>query len=382
MRGISTTRWRGKRAEYAILAAMNLRMALGPAALLAALQVLPCIPALADDSAASVAAGGLVARRETRIVMANEVLKISPQKVVVDYDFRNDTDESVTTEVAFPIPPYENSPDQYPPKVLSFSDFKLAINGTPVRVATDARAFLKGHEVTDALKASNIDIASFGHWDADNETPEDFARLSKADQGRLVRLGLFSSDEPWGNWTVHLQYHWTQVFPPHSTVHIRHEYSPAGGSELMPRVAIEKALGVKKQPGQSSSTPEDSALLTSFCPDSGILHAVENSMLSAGASFAQPYWVDFILKSANTWRRPIEDFTLVVERGTPDESGDTTLVSFCSPQNAPVKNVDADQFSVHLSNFIPKADLHIGFFDLPAPKNGEVGKRAGASTGH
>ena len=199
-------------------------------------------------------------------------------------------------------------------------------------------------------------------------------RLSKAEQGRLVRLGLFSSDDPRGNWTVHLQYHWTQVFPAHTTTHIRHEYSPAGGSELMPRATIEKALGEKKQPGGSAASPEDSSLLASFCPDSGILRAVENSMSSADASFAQPYWVDFILKSANTWRRPIENFTLVVERGAPDESGDTTLISFCSPQNASVKKLDADQSSVHLSNFIPKADLHIGFFDLPAAKKAKAAK--------
>jgi len=63
-------------------------------------------PAWPDDSAASIAPGGLVARRERRIVMAKKVLRISPEKVVVDYDFRNDTDQDVTTEVAFPIPPY------------------------------------------------------------------------------------------------------------------------------------------------------------------------------------------------------------------------------------------------------------------------------------
>lgn len=61
-----------------------------------------------DDSAAAIAAGGLVSRRESRIVMAKEVLKISPTKIVVDYDFRNDSDQDVTTEVAFPIPPYKN----------------------------------------------------------------------------------------------------------------------------------------------------------------------------------------------------------------------------------------------------------------------------------
>src|ERR1035441_1123966 len=62
----------------------------------------------ADDSAVAIATGGLVPRRETRIVMAKEVLQISNKKVVVDYDFRNDTDQDVTTEVAFPIPPYAN----------------------------------------------------------------------------------------------------------------------------------------------------------------------------------------------------------------------------------------------------------------------------------
>src|SRR6266568_7040160 len=85
--------------------------------------------AQADDSAAAIAAGGLVARRESRVVMAKEVLKISPSKVIVDYDFRNDTDEDVTTEVAFPIPPYENDWAQEDVKEQSFAGFKLWVNG-------------------------------------------------------------------------------------------------------------------------------------------------------------------------------------------------------------------------------------------------------------
>jgi hypothetical protein len=43
--------------------------------------------AFADDGAASIAAGGLVFTRETRIVMAKEVLTISEKKIVVDYEF-------------------------------------------------------------------------------------------------------------------------------------------------------------------------------------------------------------------------------------------------------------------------------------------------------
>jgi len=91
----------------------------------------PSVNAWADDSAASFAAGGLVARQENRIVMAREVLRIGLSKVEVDYDFRNDTDEDVTTEVAFPEPPFGQSVAPGDPDKADFSDFMLEINGKP-----------------------------------------------------------------------------------------------------------------------------------------------------------------------------------------------------------------------------------------------------------
>ena len=49
------------------------------------LAMLATIPLYADDGAASIAAGGLVVMgRETRIVMAKEVLQISARTVIVD----------------------------------------------------------------------------------------------------------------------------------------------------------------------------------------------------------------------------------------------------------------------------------------------------------
>jgi hypothetical protein len=75
-------------------------------------------------------------------------------------------------------------------------------------------------------------------------------------------------------------------------------------------------------------------------------------------------WVDFILTSANTWQRPIEDFTLTVERPKPEHGG-RVLVSFCSPQNGKVVKLDTDHMQVHLTNFVPATELHIGFFEVP-----------------
>ena len=181
-------------------------------------------------------------------------------------------------------------------------------------------------------------------------------------------------------WTVHLQYHWTQTFPAHSTVHIRHEYTPVEGSELMLPDTVKNVLEHKQPSGDADTVKyalRDMQLLAGLCPDpsllSGMIARIEASSPGYG-QYAHPHWVDFILTSANTWKHPIEDFTLIVERSKPLDGygkpmeGRRSLISFCSPQNAPVKKLDTDHFQVHLTNFVPTSELHIGYFDLPEAK--------------
>lgn len=327
-----------------------------------------CVRAWCDDSAASIGAGGLVSRRETRVVMAKEILKISLSRVQVDYDFRNDTDQDVTTEVAFPIPSYTNGPDEWPAEQASFSDFVLTVNNRPVKYKIEARAYLKGREVTSILIADKIDIATFGHFDWKKDSAPEFSRLSKSEQDKLTKLGLFDSDEPWGNWAVRLQYHWTQTFPANSTVRIHHEYTPVQGFEMMSLGAIRKGLHQPAPADPSLSAPAwDMKLLNSFCADTPFLRTLEKSMAPSrtdDSDYAHPHWVDFVLTSANTWRQPIEDFTLIIDRGDTN-----TLVSFCSPKHTDVKRLGENEFEVHLTDFIPTSELRIGFFDLPSPEH-------------
>ena len=99
-------------ANPAILAAVNPRIPIFAVILAAGLRLFASGGGFADDSAASIAAGGLVARRETRVTMAKEVLRISPTKIVVDYDFRNDGSADVTVDLVFPVPPYKNEWDE------------------------------------------------------------------------------------------------------------------------------------------------------------------------------------------------------------------------------------------------------------------------------
>jgi Domain of unknown function (DUF4424) len=382
--------------QFHILADMApIRPSLVAVCLITAAFIVPN-PARGDDSAAAIAAGGLVPRRETRIVMAKEVLQISSTKIVVDYDFRNDSDQDVTTEVAFPIPPYENDWVEQEVKAQSFADFRLWINNAPAKFQSEAKAFLKGKDVTSTLLADRIDVASFGHFEdavgADHVSRNrllDIERLPKTEQERLYTLGLFDSDpdNPSASWTVHLQYHWTQTFPAHSITHIRHQYTPAEGFQYIQLAAFEKALArrVTARPMQlfRNRGIDDFKALASFCPEPsflrGMIHAVQQEPPDSGY-YAYPQWVDFILTSANTWKQPIEDFTLIIERGKPLDGygkpmeGVRRAISFCSPENAPVTRLDANHFQVHLTNFIPQSELHIGFFDFDLPSTAAKAK--------
>jgi hypothetical protein len=128
---------------------MNRKAALCVVIFAVAVGLAVSLPALADDGAASIAAGGLVPRRETRIVMAKEVLRISEKKIVVDYDFRNDTSEDVTTEVAFPVPPYEYMDGEANPAGQNFASFKVWVNDIPIQYRIEAKATVGRMDVTD-----------------------------------------------------------------------------------------------------------------------------------------------------------------------------------------------------------------------------------------
>ncbi len=105
------------------------------------------IPVRANDAAAETAAGGLQLRPERRVSMVKERLYIGKRftrrhppnlpalqnryRVTVEYEFRNDSAEDVTTEVAFPLPEYG-----YPGEDLiqdrRIHGFKVEVDGRPV----------------------------------------------------------------------------------------------------------------------------------------------------------------------------------------------------------------------------------------------------------
>jgi len=318
------------------------------------LAMLATIPLYADDGVASIAAGGIVVMgREPRIVMAKEVLQISMDKVIVDYDFRNDSDEDITTEVAFPIPEYDLDMGNIKPSDQGFNDFRLYVDGLPTHYQVEARAFLKGKEFTQLLKSLHVDIASFGHATSNDNSP-DIHKLTAAQRKQLEQAGLIDHDFDGPNWKVQKKYYWKQTFPAHKIVHIKHVYSPQVGSENSIKYGM-----------ADDTTDEDSAkVLKSFCIE-GKLHTTLQQIANSKDKDAPYFYVDFILTTANTWKTPIEDFTLIVERPhlkNPNHPSFADYVSFC--WDGPVTKIDSDHFMAHAVNFVPKRELSVGFFDV------------------
>lgn len=312
-------------------------------------MILMTIHLQADDGAASIAEGGIVVmRREPRITMAKEVLEISESKVTVDYDFTNDDKKDVTTEVAFPIPDYDVGITDAETTRQGFNDFRLWIDGAPAHYQVEARAYLKGKDYTRLLTSMHVDVASFGHATSYDDSP-DIQRLTSAQRKQLEQVGLINLDGRGANWTVKKKFYWRQTFPAHKSVHIRHEYSPFLGSEN----SISYGMGT--DPDASSD-----AELRSFCMDSQLRQTLQQMADSKNEDAPYSY-VDFILTTANTWRTPIKDFTLIVDRPHENDSL-ANYVSFC--WDGPVKKIDANHFSAHKINFIPTGELRIGFFDV------------------
>ena len=352
---------------------------------------------VANDSDASVAVGGVVLTREPRISMESERLTISLSKITVEYEFLNDSGKDITTEVAFPIPPYEVT--EHAGGVRDFDDFKVWVDGNKVKYQVEAKAFLvrrddqgrqvgKARDVTVILQGSKIDIPSLGHWiESHDEVSPDFQRLPRDVQKRLIHEGLFDEGGRPDDWQVRKTYFWKQTFPAHKLLRVRHEYSPGfgfGGIGLgvFDQASRNKLIDDEKKAGGYASTQADVDLLRDACLDPEMQKAI---FVKGSAGFkpgewgyVQSSWVDYILTTANSWKTPIKKFELVVERGPKQDMGwyrdDWDYASFC--WDGPVTRVDAHHFEASAPDFVPRRELKVLFLTMVA-----TDAAAGGSTG-
>jgi len=335
----------------------------------------------ADDSAASVAVGGIQLRREADISMEKEILTISEAKVTVEYEFLNETDKDITTVVAFPIPRYDIGFNDAG-GTRDFNDFRLWVEGREVKYNTEARAKLRGKDYTDLLKGLGIDIASFGGWDEDrNGTPiGPITRLPDQELQRLSSIGLINSDRGASDdklplWDVLKSYYWTQTFPAHKILHVRHEYTPSMGFQEINPDALDPEVRKKRlaedrekaqSPGALAADENYYNTISNSCVEPSLRKGLMKQALKKygqDTGSIEMAWVDFILTTANSWKTPIKDFTLIIDRQSASRYAiPPQYVSLC--WDGPIEKTAEGHFVAHKTNFVPEKELHVAFFSI------------------
>jgi len=311
--------------------------------ILLALLIFACgDPLEGNDSAAEIGAGGIQPRKESRISLEKERLTISLEKVVVEYEFLNSSNEDIATEVAFPIPPYKFDPLGAHP---DFSDFRVWVDGQEMKYQTEVRAELQGTDYARMLTTLGVDIQDFGHFQVSSDKSQ-ISLLSKSARDKLIRVGLLDDDGT-PCWTTIVLYHWTQLFPAQRSLHVRHEYQPNPGytpvyapdmRNLIKEACVAPALQQK--------------LRESPAPD--LTEQTGNQPTREAES------VKYILTTANTWKTPIRDFQLILEE--PD-SRDPRYVGFSVCWDGEWRRLDKNHLASAKANFIPKSELVVYYFE-------------------
>ena len=294
--------------------------------------------ALANDSGASIAAGGLVLKRTDSIDLVSEDLYVSAHEIRVRYVFRNRTPKDVATIVAFPMPDRDLSID-----VDSLGDFKGPSDfctrgaGKPVRTRLERKAVLKGKDYTALLKQLHIPL----------DNPDQAIKaLSAAEKSRLRTLGLIreDADRPGDGlvpqWTVKETYFWTQRFLAGRGLVIDHRYVPGAGGTVETPLESEYV---------KTDDPDVRAEIARYCIDQDFLTTIKR--LQKTNRSGPETWIDYILTTGANWRSPIGSFRLVVDKGSP-----RNLVSFCE---SGVKKISPTQYEVRHRNWRPTRDLHV-----------------------
>lgn len=328
-------------------------------------------PACANDSSAAMAAGGLELVRNDQVKMVSEVLRISPRLVEVDYVFENTGGTDVTTLVAFPLPELSQTVWYYSPlnipfaKDPNFVGFQVWVDGREIRPEIEIRAFGKT-EITAELRRLAVDPFK---PDLHLHRPDVVDALRRL--GVIIDDGPASKPDPVAEWSVRVNFHWSQTFPAVRQITVRHRYRPVHGNFYAP---------VDPSDQRTRRTKADQALGGQWCFDQSY-NAAELKLFGRQyeeaakekdkVSSDHRVWYDnvqYVLKTGANWHGPIGRFELQINKGGAE------LVSTCPIPGLRLQRAPYG-FNAVAVDYTPTTDLDILFVSgrlLDSPEGDEA----------
>jgi Domain of unknown function (DUF4424) len=309
-------------------------------------------PALANDTSAELAIGGLAFTKNADVSMESEELKIALDAVTVRYVFLNRSAKPVTLTVAFPLPDInlaDASNAAFPVgNPLNFVGFSTRINGKPVSFSTNQQAFSNNKNVTATLIEMGIPVFPVGAEQLKINDLPDEVRARAVAQGLLVESGTNDKGMPLydATWTLKTSVLRQQSFPPGKPVAVEHRYRTSVGMSF--DTILRQGLRQNK-----NLEPEVQRYKSKYCVDDNFLNLVDG--LRPADRPGKPRTIErrisYVLTTGANWAGPIKDFRLVVDKGNAER-----IVSFCGQD---IKEISATQLELRAADFTPKQDLEI-----------------------
>jgi hypothetical protein len=326
--------------------------------------------AFANDGFAGLSSGGLEFGKTDDVAMVSEDLYLSPALVRVTYVFRNTSDEDVEAIVAFPMPPLSPgdikgeaamAPEIQESADLNLMKFRTTVNGAAVNPDRETKMFLRqgddwgwgwdllkkpGADVTQRLRALEVpetfDTDVIMAWY--NKLPKETQRALADEQ---LFLDLYQRGSPLPAYVISTKYFWTQNFPAGRDITVVHEYRPIRGGSV-----FYLSDDLKKNYCVDAGT-EKAILAAQAKAEQGPMNEFGFSINYIGLTF-----LDYILTTANTWKGPIGKFHLTLDKGS-----EQSLTSLCLDG---IKKTGKTTFEIEKTNFSPKEDIRIVFFEKEA----------------
>ena len=276
----------------------------------------------ANDGFGGIGANGLEFAQNDKVAMKSEDLFISLKKIAVSYVFENTSDEDVTGEVIFPLPPVglqnlkerdSNFPED--PDRKNLVNFTVEANG---------------QNITPNIERRAVRISPSAN--ADDPAGGEAAKIQRLVSAELLDVynDLQGADRYSFNWGVSIRYHWNQTFPAGTQISIRHEYEnyPPGGIWSWSHPATEDY---------------QRKIAERYC--------IDDSTSKALVRCKAAYQIDYILRTANTWKGPVGKFKLTIDKGQPQN-----VLSLCADG---VEKTGPTTFVVEKTDYTPPEDLSI-----------------------
>jgi len=280
----------------------------------------------ANDTMATLGAGGLVFVQTGSVKMLSEDLFVSPGEVRVVYEFRNEGETDAETLVAFPLPDITGSLES--PVSIPTEDgdnifgFETLFNGSPVAAQLHQYAFAQNIDYTQLLMQMEVPLAPFGEPTMMALAGLDEEQLAELQHHGLVVPMEYDAGAGWQkeyypNWTLRSTYSWEAVFPVGETVTVEHRYTPSVGGTVAVTFLADAYEGY-----DPATVYKDK-----YCTDDSFIAAVRRTLPDPDEPYGAPFtesWLSYIWSTGANWSGPVGTFHLTIDKGRPDN-----LVSFC-----------------------------------------------------